>query len=184
MAATNRRRMRDVQPGEQLHDWLVLDAGPHLRSDAGHSALFCRCTGCGQEQLVDKRRALAGSSRRCRRCAAKLAAKPIEIGQSFGSWVVLEVGPHLRTAARQLAVRCRCEHCGTEHLVNKSNLSGGRSTKCQSCSPRQSRLADPRNTNSMVVAGATERLPKLSAEQLSELLTAALAERDRRELDW
>jgi len=111
---------------------------------------------------------------------------PVEPGQRLGDWLVLEVGPHIRTRGTKskLALRCRCTLCGTVKDVTKSNILRGQSQRCHSCSVRKARLEDPNSVDRMVVTGAINRLPQIGSDRLDELIAAALAERERRELDW
>jgi hypothetical protein len=108
----------------------------------------------------------------------------VEPGQRFGNWLVLEVGPHLRTPGGRLALRCQCTLCGSVVDVCKGNLLRGMSRSCQPCAVRRSRIHNPERTNRMVVNGAITRLPQISSAQIDELLAAVVAERDRREPGW
>jgi hypothetical protein len=109
---------------------------------------------------------------------------PVEPGQRFGDWLVLEVGPHIRVKTGHLAIRCQCTLCGSTVDVDKTNLLRGQSRSCRACAARRSRAHTPERTNRMVVKGAITRLPQISSDQIDELLAAVVAERDRRGFDF
>jgi DNA-directed RNA polymerase subunit RPC12/RpoP len=109
---------------------------------------------------------------------------PVEPGQRFGDWIVLEAHPNIRLANGKLALRCECSICGRVVDVAKGNLLRGQSLRCRPCSSRRTRACTPELIDRMVVKGAINRLPQIGSDHLDELIAAALAERERREVDW
>src|SRR5262245_17598928 len=71
-------------------------------------------------------------------------------GKRFGRWTVLVIHPE-RYRNRHALWLCRCEECGTEHVVRGDTLRGGESTNC-GCIPRKKqgeKLGKCRRTHGM-----------------------------------
>ncbi len=61
-----------------------------------------------------------------------------EAGHKFGDWEVVDgIITKDKWNKAQLLVRCKC---GTERIVNRSQLRGGKSTKCRPCASGQANI--------------------------------------------
>lgn len=97
------------------------------RSGATHKECVCRCI-CGK---ITYSRKFMLENRRHISCGCKGIGSPSP-GDKFGEWVVISEDKTSMTGRKYV---CQCS-CGTEKIINLSDLMHKKSTKCYSCAQR------------------------------------------------
>lgn len=141
-----------IKDGDRFSKWTVLSASCHKESRIVFS--LCRCD-CGTETLVRDTNLNSGGSTMCNKCSAVengllRRAAPLEVGQRYGKWTVLETGK-LRQGKKAKSL-CRCDCGRTEKYVNDYDLRNGRSIMCFPCSGNRSNEARQHARNQLLIA--------------------------------
>lgn len=141
-----------IKDGDRFSKWTVLSASCHKEYRIVSS--LCRCD-CGAETLVRNTNLNSGRSTMCNKCSAvetgiHRRAAPLEAGQRYGKWTVLETGK--LGQGKKAKSLCRCDCGRTEKHIHDHHLRSGRSTMCFQCSGDRSNEARQHARNQLLVA--------------------------------
>lgn len=124
-------RLPQIQPGDKLGRWLVLEAPKKDRK--GRWRVLCRCSCEKQaERNVDCASLLKGTSTSCGCYSTELVkdrALDIAPGTTFSRWTVLEEGPRTGHNKRTCLCECSCE-ARTVRTVLYEDLKHEKSVSC------------------------------------------------------
>ena len=141
-----------IKDGDRFSKWTVLSASCHKESRVVFS--LCRCD-CGKETLVRESSLKSGRSTMCHKCSTvengiHRRAAPLEVGQRYGKWTVLETGK--LGQGKKAKSLCRCDCGRTEKHIHDHHLRSGRSTMCFQCSGDRSNEARQHARNQLLIA--------------------------------
>lgn len=115
--------------GDRFGKVVIISENTILKNSQTHVEVRCDCGNTYYVPLTDLKK---GRRRACTKCRAISRRIPINVGDSFGKWVVIS-GPHSGITKNSVVYLCECS-CGNTQYCNAHDLKTGRTTRCFKCS--------------------------------------------------
>lgn len=110
--------------GDTFGYWRVIDNTPITKS--GHTCVTVQCK-CGKTELKCLSDLVHGKATGCRNCMARKRGIPLQLGDKYKSWTVID-GPIVKNSTQLWLVKCEC---GNTRWIQANELTNP--TKCFKC---------------------------------------------------